>query len=116
MNSIWTDGWLSYAALFFAGFMVTAPWRAMGVYLARNLDTDSEIFLWVRAVSTALVAGLVARMLIYPSGALALVPSPLRLGAFVAGIAVYYLARRSLGLGIMAGVAVMLAGQFLLLG
>jgi len=116
MNDILAGGWASYLWLFIAGFMVTAPWRAMGVYLARNLDIESELFKWVRAVSIALVAGLVARMVIFPSGALRSVASPLRLGAFLGGVAVYYVARRSFGLGILAAALLLLAGQVLLSG
>lgn len=110
------EGIGSYLALFIAGFLVTAPWRFLGVYLARNLDIESEIFKWVRAVSTALVAGLVARMIVFPSGALGSVATPLRIGAFISGIAVFYLARRSMGLGILASLVILLGGQIAMSG
>lgn len=102
-----------YLPFFLAGFLVSEPWRWAGALLGRNIDPDSEVFAWVRAVSAAIVAGLVARMLVFPSGALADVALWLRGGALAAGIAAYFLLGRRLGLGIGAGIAVLLAGQLL---
>ena len=107
-------GWQSYALLFVVGFGMTAPWRVLGVLLASNIDVQSEIFKWVKAVSTALVAGLIARMVIFPSGNLATIASPLRFGAFIAGVVAYYLLRRNLGMGILVSLLVLMAGQWML--
>jgi hypothetical protein len=107
-------GWQSYAALFIVGFGMTAPWRIMGILLGRNIDVESEIFKWVRAVSTALVAGLIARMVIFPSGDLATIILPVRLGAFLGGVAVYHMLRAHLGLGVFAALVLLLAGQIML--
>ncbi len=111
MSIILEGGWASYAALFAIGFGMTAPWRFVGVLLARNIDVESEIFKWVRCVSTALVAGLIARMVIFPSGALGSIVMPVRIGAFLGGVLVYYALRRHLGLGVLAGVSLLLLGQ-----
>ncbi len=108
------SGWEGYFFLFLAGFLATEPWRWLGVWLSQGLDVDSEILQWVHAVSSALVAGLVARMVFFPLGALAGTPLSLRLGAFAAGLLVFLLAGRILALGIAAGVAVLILGQFLL--
>ncbi len=102
----------SYLFLLIAGFGATAPWRFLGVVLARNLDIDSELLNWVRAVSTALVAGLVARMVLFPVGALAGVDPVLRVGAFGCGVLTFFVARRNLGAGVAGGTAVLLAGQY----
>ena len=107
-------GFLSYVALFAVGFGMTAPWRILGVLLARNIDVESESFKWVRAVSTALVAGLIARMVIFPSGALGGIILSVRIGAFLGGVLVFYLARRNLGIGVLAGVSLLLGSQILL--
>lgn len=90
------------------------PWRWAGLYLGRSIDVGSEVFQWVRAVATALVSGLVMRLILFPAGALAGPPLWLRLSAFGAGIAVFYLARRNMPAGVGAGSAVLIAGQLAL--
>ncbi len=105
------SGWTAYGLILLAGFAVTEPWRWAGVIFSKNLSLDSEILIWVRAVSTALVAGLVTRMVIFAPGALEGVPLWLRVLAFAAGIAAYYLGRRILAVGIGGGVLVLIAGQ-----
>lgn len=103
-----------YLPFFLAGFLVSEPWRWAGALVGRRIDPESQVFAWVRAVSAAIVAGLVTRMLVFPSGALADVPLGLRTGALAVGIAVYVLLGRRLGLGIAAGVAALLAGRLIL--
>jgi hypothetical protein len=104
----------AYLWLVLAGFCATQPWRYLGVILSLNLQTDSEILVWVRLVSTALVAGLVARMLLLPAGALASVPLGIRLGAFLFGCCIFYLARKSLAAGVFSGGAVLVLAQYFL--
>jgi hypothetical protein len=91
----------------FAAIAVFAhePWRWLGLLLGRNVTVDSAIFLWVRAVSTALVAGLVMRLLLFPAGALAGVGLGLRAAAMGAAIAAFFAAGRSLAAGVGAGAA-----------
>jgi len=105
-------GWLGYLAIFVAGILMTEPWRWAGVRLSRDLDIDSEIFRWVRAVSTALVAGLVARLIVFPIGQLDAVPLVIRLAAFAGGMVIYLASRRNLALGVTGGTAVLLAGAY----
>ena len=94
--------------LFIAGFCATAPWRALGVVLSQGIDADSEILRWVRAVSTALIAALVSRLVFLPAGVLADVPLEVRLAAFAIGVAVYFAARKNLAAGILAAEAALL--------
>ena len=96
-----------------AGVAANALWRLAGLALSSGLSEDGPVIAWVRAVSTALVAGLVARIVIFPPGALAQVSTPVRAGAFVLGIAVYYAARRHLGLGILAATLSLVAAHLL---
>lgn len=102
-----------YLAILAAGFLVHEPWRWLGYALGSGIDADSEIFRWVRAVATALVAGLVMRIVVFPPGALAGVPAWLRLAAFAAGILIFYASRRNLGVGILGGALVMVAGRLM---
>lgn len=99
--------------LFLAGFAATAPWRIVGVLLAQRLTIDSEILVWVRAVSTALIAGLVGRMVLLPAGALADVALPLRLAAFGLAVVIFLLVQRSLAAGVIAGAVALVAVQYL---
>jgi hypothetical protein len=107
------DGFGGYLALFVAGYLATETWRWLGVALGARLDLGGAPFEWVRAVATALVAGLVARMMVFPAGALAGVPMVIRLAAFAGGIALYFTLRRSLAAGVAGGAALLLAAQAL---
>ena len=113
LPGIWGQ-WGGYLPFFVAGFLVSEPWRWAGALVGRNVDPDSVVFAWVRAVSTAIVAGLVTRMLVFPSGALQLVSLEVRATAFAAGIAVYLAFGRNLAIGIAGGIGMLLAGPKLL--
>ena len=101
------------AYIFLAGVAATAIWRMAGVLAASRLSEHSPVLAWVKAVSTALVSGLIARIVVFPPGALAEIALPVRIGAFLLGIGVYFLAGRRLGLGVLAGTAALIgAHQF----
>jgi branched-subunit amino acid transport protein len=102
-----------YAALAAAGFLMTQPWRWLGILLGRGLDVEGDVFLWCRAVSTAIVAALIGRIIAFPSGALAEIQTPVRIAAFVAGIALYLAFKRSLVAGVIAALAVLVTGAML---
>lgn len=85
------------------------PFRWFGVYLGRGLSADSEIFVWVRAVATALVAGLVARLVLFPAGVLEAIALPIRLAALVAGLGIFIASGRHLGAGVFSAAAVLLS-------
>ena len=53
--------------------------RAIGVMLAGKINQDSEIFRWLAAVTYAMVAALVVRMVLMPIGLLATVPVWIRI-------------------------------------
>jgi branched-subunit amino acid transport protein AzlD len=66
----------------------------------------------VRAVATAILAGVIAQIVVQPPGALASVPGLLRYGAVIAGFIVFMLTRRSIFAGVVAGELFMLAGKW----
>jgi hypothetical protein len=99
-----------YLALILIGFLPSEVWRWLGIVLGRGLDEDSEIILWVRGVATALVAGVVARIVLIPPGALATVPLAVRLAAIGIGFLAFLLTRRSTFVGVLTGEAVLVAG------
>jgi len=60
-----------YLLIFLTGCLPTVIWRFLGVYFAEKITEDSEVFIWVRAVATALIAALVMRIVFAPTGLLA---------------------------------------------
>ena len=112
MVSALDDGYGGYLVLAIAGTLMTQIWRWLGYFVGRNISVESEVFLWVRAVATALVAGLVTRMLLFPAGVLASVPPAHRGAALIIGVAVFFAARRSVGLGVLAGVLALVGLKF----
>lgn len=102
-----TGGLWPYLVVIFVGFLPTEIWRVIGVLAGRRIDEDSEIMVWVKLVATALVAGVVAKLLLAPSGALAFVPLWGRLLALAVGFAVFWLKRKSVLTGLLAGEVVL---------
>src|SRR5450432_4782297 len=88
--------WQALAVLLLAGFLPNEVWRMLGLWLGGGIDEGSELLIWVRAVATAILAGVIAQILVQPPGALASVPGWLRYSAVVAGFAVFMMARRSI--------------------
>lgn len=105
-----TEALWPYLVVLVAGVLMTEPWRWAGVALSRNLDVESEWFKLARAVSTAIVSALVARLVVLPTGALADIDLWVRAGAFLGGIAVYLLTGGRLLAGVTAAVVLLLAG------
>jgi hypothetical protein len=60
-----------YLALVLVGFLPNEIWRVLGIVIARGLDEGSELLVWVRAVATAVLAGIIAQLILSPPGALA---------------------------------------------
>jgi hypothetical protein len=107
------DGIELYAVLLLIAVLAHEPWRWAGYALGRWLNPDDEIFKWVKSVSTALVAAMVARLVLFPAGSLASVPLEIRLGAFVVGLAVFYASAQTPWKGVVAGALVIAAGKFI---
>jgi hypothetical protein len=110
MSGFFGDGH-ALLVLVIAGFLPNEIWRMLGVWLG-GVDEGSELLLWVRAVATAILAGVIAQILVSPPGALASVPDWLRYGAVAAGFAAFLATRRSTFAGVACGEVVMLAGKW----
>jgi branched-subunit amino acid transport protein AzlD len=102
-----------YGLLVLVGFLPNEAWRWLGLILARGLDQDAEIIVWVRGVATAVLAGVIARIVLIPPGALASIPTPVSLAAIAVGFAGFLLIRRSVFAGVVAGEAVLIGGAML---
>jgi hypothetical protein len=100
-----------YLGLILIGFLPNEIWRSLGVIVAHGLDEDAEVLVWVRAVATAVLAGVVSQLIFTaPPGALGTIPLPVRLAAMAAGLAGYFGGRRSLFAGVVCGEIVLVGG------
>lgn len=102
--------WGPYLVLLLAGFLPTEIWRMLGLLVSRGIDEGSEILIWVRAVATAILAAVAAQLILSSSGALAAIPIPIRIVAALVGFAGYFLIRRSVFAGVLAGEAALILG------
>ncbi|MER2534573.1 MAG: AzlD domain-containing protein [Rhizobiaceae bacterium] len=109
------DWWWPYLFILVAGWLATDVWRVLGVYLAGRLATDSEWLVLARTVATALAAGVVGNLVVFPGGALAATPLAVRIGAVAMGFGAYLVSGRRIIAGIAACEA-MLMGYLLLIG
>ena len=103
--------WAPYAMLILVGFLPNDVWRLLGVVLARGLDEDSQIIVFARATATAILTGVVGKLVIFAPGALAGVSLTVRLGATALGLVAYVVARRSVLAGVVAATLAMIAGM-----
>lgn len=108
MSPIGSDG-LGLLVIIAVAALAHEPWRWLGAALGQNVREGDAVFHWVRLVSSALVAGLVARLVLFPAGELTAVPLWMRAVCFAVGCAAYFATGRSLGLGIAIGCAVLAA-------
>ena len=94
---------------------MTDIWRWLGVLAGNRLHDDSEALIWVKAVATALIAGVIGKLILFPTGALATVPVALRLVAAAFGWGTFMVARKSVLAGVVAAELV-LVGGFVIFG
>lgn len=101
-----------YILVIVAGFLPTEVWRWLAVVSARRLDEGSELMIFIRAVATALVAGVIMRLVLFPGGDLEALPLYVRAGSVGVAFIVYLLLRRSMLAGVLAGEAVVILGAY----
>jgi len=83
--------------------VATFFWRALGVLVTRRIDANGAFFRWITCVSYAMVAGLIFRMIVMPESELASVSLPIRVGAVAIAFGAYFLFKRRLVAGVVAG-------------
>jgi branched-subunit amino acid transport protein len=110
--SAFLGDWHALLILLVAGVIPNQIWRMLGLWFGGGIDEGSELLVWVRAVATAILAGVIAEILVQPPGALAGVPGWLRYVSVVIGFAVFWVSRRSTLAGVICGEIVMLGGQW----
>ncbi len=115
MNAAVTELW-PYILLVLLGYLPNEVWRVFGLVLARGLDEDSEMVIWSRAVATAILAGIIAKLILFSPGALANIPLAMRVTAVICGFLAFLAVKRSVFVGVAVGEAVLLAGGFFFTG
>lgn len=82
----------------------TYLWRGPGVLISAGINPRSNLFTWISCVAYAIIAGVVSRMLLMPTGALAETTLLERvLGSAAGAVAYFHLTRRNLFVGVSAG-------------
>lgn len=86
----------------------TYLWRGLGVAVSARIKPDSELFAWIGCVAFAMLAGLISRVVLLPSGALEQTSLWQRLAATGCALAVYFFfTRKNLFAGVIASAAAM---------
>lgn len=84
----------------------TYVWRALAVVIGGRVSPESEAFKLFACIAYAMVAGLISRMVILPEGILAEAPLSYRLIGVSVAVGVFFVLKRNLAAGVLAGVAV----------
>jgi hypothetical protein len=103
---------LPYLAVILVGFLPSEIWRWLSVMVAHRIDEGSELFRLVRSVATALLVGVVLKIVATPARELAAVPMWARGGAFLLAAAAFFAFRRSVFAAILAGEAAIVIGAW----
>jgi hypothetical protein len=106
-------GLAPYLVLLLVGFLPTEVWRMFGLVVGRGVDEESELVVWVRAVAVAVLAGVIAKLTLFPPGSLASVPVAVRVGAVAIGLLGFLVAGRSVFAGVAVGEIALFAGILL---
>lgn len=106
--------WWPYAMIVVAGWLATDVWRWLGVLFSGRLREDSELMVFIRSVATALVAGVISKLVLFPAGALETAPVALRLAAAVTGFAAFLAFGQRVIVGVLAAEVVLIGGWLLL--
>ncbi len=112
--SSFVGDWHALWLLLIVGVLPNEIWRVFGYLAGRKIDEGAEILVWVRAVATAILAGVIAKLTIFAPGALASIPLSLRLTAVAAGFVGFLAIRRSVFAGVVVGEIVLVGGAFML--
>ncbi|PZU85191.1 MAG: branched-chain amino acid transport [Shinella sp.] len=102
--------WWPYVVILVAGWLATDIWRWLGVVAGNRLNEGSEALLWVRAVATALVMAVTAKLIVFPTGSLEHTPLWMRLGAAGFGFLAFLLACERVIVGVVVSLALLALG------
>lgn len=102
-----------YLFIALAGWIATDFWRWMGVLAGNRLRDDSEALNWVRAVATALVMAVTAKLIVFPTGSLADTPMWTRISAAILGFIAFLLGGQRVIICVLTSIASLAIGLWL---
>ena len=79
-------------------------WRFLGLVLSKKIDKDSLLAKWINAVAFAMTTGLMIRIIIFPSGALADTQLLERIIPFLIGVLTFLFFSQKPIIGLLVGV------------
>ena len=94
-----TSAWI----FFLSAVLATYVWRFAAVMISHRIEANHPIFEWFTCLAYGIIAALVARTLILPTGLLALLPFWHRLIPMVLAFLGFYLLGKRLWVGIVFG-------------
>ncbi len=106
--------WWPFLFILLAGFLPTDVWRWLGVLFAGRIDEHSPAIAFARAVATALVAAVIARLVLYPGGSLGTIPVAARVAALGIGFVAYLGFGQRILVGIVAAETVLVGAALTL--
>jgi branched-subunit amino acid transport protein len=90
----------------------TYAWRGLGVLLSGRIQIESDLFQWVACVAYAMLAGLITRIIVLPTGLLGTSLLTDRLLALALALVVFYLTRKNLFAAVITGMAAIIAAGY----
>lgn len=78
----------------FLAALATFSWRISGLILSDFIRPESLVMKWINAVAYAMVAAVLMRILVYPTGLLATTPLDYRLACLAIGLGLMFVARK----------------------
>lgn len=100
-----------YLVLILVGFLPNEIWRMIGLLVSRGIDENSEVIVWVRAVATAILTGLVGKVVVFAPGSLETVPLWIRLLAAALGMLAFFVFRGSVLAAVATGTIAIAVGM-----
>ena len=76
--------------------LATFSSRFLGVITSEKIKEDSKVFRWFNCLAYSTLAALIARIIIFPSGALAEVDYLVRFIVIFVSISIFYLTKKNL--------------------
>ncbi|MBB3998706.1 AzlD domain-containing protein [Aureimonas pseudogalii] len=112
-DSIAADWW-PYLFILLAGWLPTDVWRWLGVLSAGRFDENSPAIALARTIATSLVAAVIGRLILFPTGILADIPTAVRIGAVAGGFLAYLTLGRHTILAIVVAEIILLGVPWML--
>ena len=75
--------------------------RAFGVFSAKNIKADSQIFNWIKCVSIAVISAVIARIILFPVGVLSETDTTVRIISTIILLAVYFSFKKNVILAVL---------------